>query len=100
MYLSTLLDAATEEHESTDTGLLVDYASLTPEFIMKVELPFLGLQSEIDADSVAVSSTVEEEVKKHPRVAGPPEQSQKVTNAVKVFLSESNTKIAEATRRQ
>jgi hypothetical protein len=100
LYLSTLLDAATEEHESTETGLLVDYASLTTDFIITKELPFLGLQSEIDADSVAVSSTVEEEVQKHSRVTGPPEHSKKVTNAANLFLSESNKKITEATRRQ
>jgi hypothetical protein len=94
------LDAATEEHESTETGLLVDYASLTTDFIITKELPFLGLQSEIDADSVAVSSTVEEEVQKHSRVTGPPEHSKKVTNAANLFLSESNKKITEATRRQ
>ena len=99
LYLSTLLDAATEEHESTDTGLLVDYASLTTDFIITKELPYLGLQSEIDADSVAVS-TVEEEVKKHPRVTEPTENSQKVINAEKLFLSESKNKITEATRRQ
>lgn len=99
LYLSTLLDAATEEHESTGTGLLVEYAELTTDFILTKELSYLGLQSEIDADSIAVSSTVEEEVKKHPPVTGPPEHSQKVINAEKLFLSESKNKI-EAARRQ
>ena len=100
LYLSTLLDAATEEHESTGTGMLIDYAELTTEFILTKELSYLGLQSEIDADSVAVSSTVTEEVKKHPRVTEPTENSQKVINAEKLFLSESKNKITEATRRQ
>ena len=60
LYLSTLLEVATQEHENSGTGMLIDYEQLLDtDFITHVILPYLGLQAEIDADSATVSANVE-----------------------------------------
>jgi len=60
LYLSTLLEVATQEHESSGTGKLVLYEQLLEvDFMLNELLPYLGLQAEIDADSATVSAKVE-----------------------------------------
>lgn len=52
LHLSTLLEAAMKEHESSGTGLLVSYddiASSAGSFIIEEVLPYLGLQGELDS---------------------------------------------------
>jgi len=60
LYLSTLLEVATQEHESSGTGKLILYEQLLEaDFMTTTLLPYFGLQAEIDADAATVSANVE-----------------------------------------
>jgi len=60
MYLSTLLEAATQEHTTSGTGMLISYDQLLEhDFVTDVVLPYLGLQAAIDADPATASANVD-----------------------------------------
>lgn len=99
LYLSTLFDAATQEHDSTNTGMLISYETLTQEdFLLEHVLTYFGLQAEIDADPTTASDKVESilSVKSHSR--GSPRKwnvneenvnvSEKVKASVQTFLKD------------
>lgn len=62
LHLSTLVDVATKEHESTGTGMLISYEDdlLQEDALFETILPYLGLQEEIDANPNEVRARVEE----------------------------------------
>lgn len=61
-HLSTLLDVASHEHESTGTGLLISYEGdlLQEGFLLNTVIPYLGLQQEIDANPSSAQTRVDQ----------------------------------------
>ena len=104
-YLSTLFDVATEEKEKDPSaGMLVEYP-FTTEFLISEELPHLGLQAEITADSATATANVETARGQRPPFAGPDGGiNAKVIRAANLFLADSlpdqaNGNAREATQR-
>eukprot|EP00573_Skeletonema_grethae_P006878 CAMPEP_0201705556 /NCGR_PEP_ID=MMETSP0578-20130828/46160_1 /ASSEMBLY_ACC=CAM_ASM_000663 /TAXON_ID=267565 /ORGANISM="Skeletonema grethea, Strain CCMP 1804" /LENGTH=457 /DNA_ID=CAMNT_0048193813 /DNA_START=38 /DNA_END=1411 /DNA_ORIENTATION=- len=62
LHLSTLIDVASREHESTGTGMLISYEDdlLQEDALLGTILPYLGLQQEIDANPSMARARVEE----------------------------------------
>jgi hypothetical protein len=62
LHLSTLLDVASKEHESTGTGMLISYEDdlLKEDAFIETILPYLGLQKEIDANPILARARVEQ----------------------------------------
>lgn len=62
LHLSTLVDVASREHESTGTGMLISYEDdlLQEDALLETILPYLGLQKEIDANPSMARARVEE----------------------------------------
>ena len=96
LQLSTLLEAATQEHKSSGTGMLISYEQLLePGFIANVVLPYLGLQ----ADSTTVSATVDSTLSIKSNNRGGVKQwnaneevihiSEKVSHASKLFMGDA-----------
>ena len=61
LHLSTLVDVATNEHESIGTGMLISYEDdlLQEDALIETILPYLGLQDEIDANPNEVRARIE-----------------------------------------
>ena len=106
LYLSTLLDAATQEFEHSETGMLIPYDQLVEvDFITSVVLPHFGLQDEIDIDAAAVTTAVQESLSKKSNTRGVPgkkilkwnadeevvDVSDKVSAANKLFMGHATT---------
>lgn len=100
LYLSTFLEAATQEHQTSGTGMLISYEQLLePGFIADVVLPYLGLQAEIEADPAMVSANVDSTLSIKSNNRGGVKQwkadeevihiSEKVSHASKLFMGEA-----------
>ena len=107
MHLSTLLEAAVNEHESSGTGMLVSYKDIVSSssssegnhVIIDEVLPYLGLQDEMNSNpsivtkiSEILSTRSNARSKRQGNVAWDSSQeedieiSEDVRNAVKVFM--------------
>mmetsp|Transcript_24108 Transcript_24108/g.37404 ORF Transcript_24108/g.37404 Transcript_24108/m.37404 type:complete len:436 (+) Transcript_24108:77-1384(+) len=62
LHLSTLVNVASKEHDSTGTGMLISYEDdlLKEDALIETILPYLGLQKEIDANPSMVRARVED----------------------------------------
>lgn len=62
LHLSTLIDVASKEHQSSGTGMLISYEDdlLQENALLGTILPYLGMQKEIDADPSMARARVEE----------------------------------------
>eukprot|EP00985_Skeletonema_marinoi_P035528 scaffold46837_cov175-Skeletonema_marinoi.AAC.1 len=62
LHLSTLVNVASQEHDSTGTGMLISYEDdlLKEDALIETILPYLGLQKEIDANPSMVRARVED----------------------------------------
>ena len=72
LHLSTLVDVASSEHESTDTGMLISYENdlLKENALIDTILPYLGMQPEIDVNPSMVQSRVNEVLSKKTNMRG------------------------------
>jgi len=72
LHLSTLVDVASREHESTGTGMLISYEDdlLQEDALIGTILPYLGLQKEIDANPSLARARVEEVLSKKANLRG------------------------------
>ena len=62
LHLSTLVNVASKEHDSTGTGMLISYEDdlLKEDALIETILPYLGLQKEIDANPSMARARVED----------------------------------------
>jgi len=82
LYLSTLLEVATQEYENSSTGMLIEYEQLLePSFTTDIVLPHLGLQAEIDADPATVSANVDSTLSTKSNTRGVPGKKVQKWNA-------------------
>ena len=103
LHLSTLLEAAMREHDSSGTGLLVSYddtVSSSGNVIVEEVLPYLGLQEELNSNPQVKDKIVEIlSTRSNARGVGREKQwdatqektieiSDEVRNAVKVFMGD------------
>lgn len=72
LHLSTLVDVASQEHESTGTGMLISYEDdlLKEDALIETILPYLGLQKEIDANPILTQARVEDVLSRKANIRG------------------------------
>lgn len=113
LHLSTLLDAASNEHGTTGTGMILRYEDFVldnPSSIVDVVLPYLGMGDEIESDTEGARERVAKVLATKSRVVGVRtfddpqwkeggeviEVSEEVGNAARSFMGDSMDSITRA----